>query len=62
MSKPRYEIINDIPYCCDDYDCPYIKYDQANKIQAWCLKLNKELNFYDWFIAECVEPQPEHRV
>lgn len=60
IKEPRYEIINDTPYCFDDHECPYLKYDIANGTKGQCLKLNKELSFYGWFIAECVDtPQPE---
>ena len=43
-----YEIINDCAYCSDE--CRYLELDQTD---GWCLLLNKELNFYDWFLAEC---------
>jgi hypothetical protein len=49
----QYDTFNDIDFCSDE--CPYLEFDQT---EGWCLALNKELNFYDWFIAECVEPQP----
>jgi hypothetical protein len=53
-----YEIIRDIPYCCEE--CRYLEWDNTD---GWCLLLKKELNFYDWFIAECASKEPvEYRL
>jgi hypothetical protein len=49
---PKYEIFNDIPYC--DSFCPYHQW-HGEEERGYCRFLNKELTFYDWFIAECVD-------
>jgi len=51
--KPQIEWIREIPYCGE---CPYFVYNLRRDI-ARCTLLQKELGFYDWFLAECVNPQ-----
>jgi hypothetical protein len=50
--KPQVEWFNEIPYCGGG--CPYFVYKQNI---GRCTLLQKELGFYDWFLAECVNPQ-----
>ncbi len=39
-------------------DCPFLKFDknewrEGKGLNAVCLFLNRDLYFYDWFVAEC---------
>ena len=38
-------------YC--DPECPYFEAIDIEHITAKCKLLNKNLEFYDWFLAEC---------
>lgn len=54
--RPCPELINDIYYCA--VDCPYLEGDPES-VNKRCAFTGKELDFYDWHLASCVDG-PEH--
>lgn len=57
MDKPIYDIFNDITYCSEQ--CPHLEW--RNPASGQCALLDRGLNFYDWFIAECTEELKNER-
>ncbi len=48
------ELISGIYYCA--VDCPYLK-GEPESVNKRCTLTGKELDFYDWHLASCVEPE-----
>ena len=49
-------VFNEINYC--DPNCPYLTYDDTKSINIDCQITKKPLDFYYWFMANCIDEKP----
>ena len=49
--SPKFELINDIRYCC--VRCPYSNEKESVGINIYCSLLHRQLDYYDGPLAEC---------